>query len=286
MDNILITLTTTKNQKNIINNILTTIYLEECEDELRGHYNISINETLYMKKIDITQEKMRIPKIEYDIYSKLNGSNLIKLNISICKNNNIILSIPVNISENIDILNTSSDYYKDICYQSSSGSGTDMILNDRQKEFVEGNKTICQEECSLYHYDYDIKKVKCSCLVKESTNDYNDMNINKTKLYEKFGSKNDKDISNLKITSCNVFTSKENLKSNTGFYLLLIILFTFVVIFIIFCIKGYNSLKNKIEDIIYDKFKNETKIKKNIIDMNNNKIPSNKNTISKSKKIK
>ena len=94
LDNILITLTTTKNQKNIINNILTTIYLEECEDELRGHYKISKNETLYMKKIDITQEKMRIPKIEYDIYSKLNGSNLIKLNISICKNNNIILSIP------------------------------------------------------------------------------------------------------------------------------------------------------------------------------------------------
>ena len=196
-----------------------------------------------MKKIDINQQKMRIPKIEYDIYSKLNGSNLIKLNISICEKSKIILSIPVNISENIDILNTSSDYYKDICYQSTSERGTDIILDDRKKEFVEGNKTICQEECSFFHYDYDIKRANCSCFVKQSDDDYNDMNINTTKLYENFGDNEKKDVSNIKVTTFDIFTSKENLKSNTGFYLLLIILFIFLIIFIIFYIKGYNKLK-------------------------------------------
>ena len=35
-------------------------------------------------RVDIIQEKMKIPKIEYNLYSKINGTNLIKLNLSIC----------------------------------------------------------------------------------------------------------------------------------------------------------------------------------------------------------
>jgi hypothetical protein len=37
---------------------------------------------------------------------------------------------------------------------------------------------------------------------------------------------------------------------------LLFILAIFIIIFIIFCTKGYNSLKDKIESIIHKKFKN------------------------------
>ena len=74
------------------------------------------------------------------------------------------------------------------------------------------------------------------------------MNINKTKLYENFGEiKNNVGASNLGITSCNVFSSKENIESNTGFFLLLIIIALFIVVFIIFCTKGYNLLENKID---------------------------------------
>ena len=52
-------------------------------------------------------------------------------------------------------------------------------------------------------------------------------------------------------------SSKENIKSNTGFYLLLFIFVIFVIIFIIFCTRGYGLLKNKIDDVIYKKFKNK-----------------------------
>ena len=114
---ILITLTTTENQKINLNNNLTTIYLSECENSIRSHYNLINNETIYMKKIDVIQEGMKIPKIEYDIYCKLNSSKLIKLNITtICDKDKILLSIPIKITENIDILNTTSDYYKKIKY--------------------------------------------------------------------------------------------------------------------------------------------------------------------------
>ena len=53
-------------------------------------------------------------------------SNLKKLNLTICKTNKISLSIPVEITENLDKLNSSSGYFNDICYTASSESGTDI----------------------------------------------------------------------------------------------------------------------------------------------------------------
>ena len=58
---------------------------------------------------------MRIPKIEYDVYCKLNGTNLVKLNLSICKDTKIVLSIPVTVTQNVDELSGNSGYYNDIC---------------------------------------------------------------------------------------------------------------------------------------------------------------------------
>ena len=46
-----ITLTTSQNQKNNINNNMSVIDLGACETLLRNYYNISNNETIYMKKI-------------------------------------------------------------------------------------------------------------------------------------------------------------------------------------------------------------------------------------------
>ena len=95
----------------------------------------------------------------------------------------------------------------------------------------------------------------------------------------------------MKLTSCDVFSSKENIESNIGFYLLLIFLFIFIIIFIIFYIKGYNNLKNKMDVVIYKRFEHETKqeknkVKKNIIETNKNKKPLNNNKILSSKKPK
>ena len=238
-----------------------------------------------MKKMDITQEGMKIPKIEYDVYSKLNGTNLIKLNLSICENTKISISVPVIISEDLDKLNTSSDYFKDICYISKSESGTDIILKDRKKEFIEQNKTVCQEECDFSDYDYDIQKANCSCLVKESFSSISDMNINLTKLNEKFGNiNNETELSNLGITSCNVFESTDNIESNAGFYSLLFIIIIFIIIFIIFCCKGYHLLENQIDEVIYKKFKNESKTKKNNV-FKRNLIHSKKNKKKRNQKF-
>ena len=163
---------------------------------------------------------MNIPKIEYDVYYKLPDNKMKKLNLSICGDKKIYLSVPTIISDdNLDKYNTSSSYYNDICYSTTSESGTDISLNDRKKEFVEGNKTICQEECGFHNYDTDTKKANCSCTFKGSVSSIAEMNFNKDKLYENLGGINNKtDKTNLGITKCNVLSSTENIKSNTGFF--------------------------------------------------------------------
>ena len=51
IEKMIITITTTQNQKNNINNNMTRIDLGKCEALLRNYYNISINESLYIKKL-------------------------------------------------------------------------------------------------------------------------------------------------------------------------------------------------------------------------------------------
>ena len=264
-EKMVVTLTSTQNQKsnNNTNKNMTSLDLGNCETELRNYYNISDNETLYIKKTDIKQDGMKIPKIEYDVYYKFSGSKLIKLNISICEKTKISLFIPISITDNLDKLNSSSGYFNDKCYKASSDSGTDILLDDRKKEFFEGNKTVCQEKCDFSHYNYTTQVANCSCQVQESSNYFDEMNINKNELYQSLGYiNNKKEVSNIGITSCNVLSSNENIKSNVGFFLLLVILFIFIIIFIIFCTKGYNLLEEKWMKLFIKDFRMTKKIKK------------------------
>ena len=97
-------------------------------------------------------------------------------------------------------MNSSSGYYNDICYATTSNFGTDISLKDRKKEFIEGNKTVCQEDCIFYGYNDSNKKSKCSCKAKESLFNILDLKINKTKLCENFI--DIKNIVNFKIMIC------------------------------------------------------------------------------------
>ena len=68
-----ITFTTAQNQKNNTNNTnnnMTSIDLGECESLLREYYNISDDEPLYIKKIDIIQDETKTLKVELDVYAK------------------------------------------------------------------------------------------------------------------------------------------------------------------------------------------------------------------------
>ena len=240
-------LTTTENQKNNINSNMTSIDLGECENSLRQSYNLSDNETVYIKMFEISQEGMRIPKIEYDIYSKLDGEKLIKLNLTSCKNNKISLFIPVDNVDNLDKLNSKSGYYNDVCYTATSDNGTDITLEDRKNEYA--SKTVCQDDCDFVNYNYTSKKAKCSCIPKQSSSSFADMKIDINRLLDNF--KNIKNIANLNLLKCvKVLFSKIGILENVGFYIFNVFIIFHTTTLILFYLKKLNLLINNIKDMI------------------------------------
>ena len=249
-EKLLITFTTLQNQKNNIYN-MTTIDLGECETLLRNFYNITNNETLYMKKMDIHQEGMSTVKIEYDVYTKLFGNKLIKLNLSICEQSKISIKIPFKLTQHIDKYNSSSDYYNDICYTTTSQDGTDILLKDRQKEFIDKDKIICQENCDFLEYNYDTLVAECSCKVKECSKSFADMNINKAKILDNFI--NIKNYINFNFLMCyKKLFKKESILNNVGFYLIFIIILFHIITIFLFKMEHFSLLVNKIKKIIYE----------------------------------
>ena len=253
--NLKVTLTTSVNQKNNlyrIHNNQTKIDLGKYEILLRINNNITDDKVIYLKTIEVLEEGMKIPKIEFDAYSNLNGGKLVKLEKPKSTNTRIDIFIPMNISENIDMLNSSSGYYNDICYQSKSEYGTDMTLNDRRILFIENNKTICQEDCFPSDYDYNLKIIKCSCKINENNfiDSIINMNINKTKLFENF--KNIKNIANLNLLNCykKLFT-KNGILYNIGFFVSIPIIIFHIISIFIFFYNQFDKLINIIKDITF-----------------------------------
>ena len=249
-DKMTITITTTQNQKDNKNNNMTVIDLGECETLLRKEYKIPDSETLYMKKVDLIQEGMKIPKVEYDVYCKFSGTNLVKLNLTVCKNSRISLSVPVEISESLDKLNSSSGYYNDICYVATSDKGTDISLKDRKTEFIEGKKTVCQDGCDFSDYDYKTQKADCSCKVKESSSSILDMKINTTQLKENF--MDVKNIANINLMGCyDVLFSLNGIKLNIACFSIIPIAIFHISAIIIFYASQKSKIFSKISDIQY-----------------------------------
>ena len=248
---ITITLTTLKNQKKNINiyNNMTGIDIGKCEDKLREVYHIPKDKILFIKKIDLNQEGFKIPKVVFDLYCNINGTNLIKLNISHCKYTKYNISIPVKLTENIDKLNSSSGYYNDICYTSTTDAGTDIILKDRRNEFIKYKKTLCQDDCIFIDYNYNLEKAICSCNFKETPSTTANMNININELYKAFI--DIKNIANIKILVCyKVLFTKNIFRNNLACFIIIPIFIIHIIFIIIFYMRQIKSLVTKIIDII------------------------------------
>ena len=288
-ENINYTLTNTKNQKNIDDNKKnkTIIILGKCEIELKNKYNISDNDTLYIVKLDIYLEGMKIPKIEYEVYYPFYNETLEQLNLSFCQGMKIELYIPVEINDDLEKNDPKSNYYKDICSTSPSDSEIDIPIFDRQNLFIDNNMTLCEEDCDLVSYDSTTKKVQCSCRIKIRIPLLEEeIKFDKQLLKQSFT--DIKNIINLKVMKCykNVFIIKK-LTKNYGFYLFVVILIIFFISFILFYAKYYSILKDNIKDLIdaknYGFKQNENNIN---IDTNNPTLNDNANKLKKSKKLK
>ena len=276
-----IILSTTKNQKYNPNTSKTSINLKECEDIIKNEYKISLNDTLFILKLEITEEGMKIPKIEYELYYPLyDGEELIQLDLTKCKNNkiDIIYFVDINI-KNIDIdkYNKSSNYYNDLCTKSDSERKMDLSLSDRRNEFVDNNMTLCEEDCDLIEYNSTNNNTKCSCLIKVKLPFIDEIKFDKMKLLKSFI-----DIDNFlnyKFMKCykNILT-KDEIKNNAAFYIEILIFSSYIISLFLFLFKYYAILLSKLSKIIeLNKLENTTKNKNN---------PNKKRNPDKSKNIK
>ena len=56
------------------------------------------------------------------------------------------------LTDDIDKINSASEYYNDICYTFTSEDGTDISLSDRKNNCVNNNLTVCDVDCNFNWY--------------------------------------------------------------------------------------------------------------------------------------
>ena len=248
---------------------LSSLDLGECETIIKNKTNINDTEDLYLYIIEHNLEEINIPILEYVLFTE-NEDNII-VNLSICDNVNIQYQIPVSINEEEkDKYDPSSDFYNDECNSYSNNDSLDITLYDRKNDYNEHNMALCEKDCQYNKYNTETKKAECDCHIKKEISFSKDA-VDQNELVGKI-TDNEKKITNLQVTQCvNVFSSNEQIKSNSGFFTLLLILVIFLIVFIIFCVKGKKMLENKIDDIIYTNFEKNQDLNKRKSDLNNNR---------------
>jgi len=260
-DNIIYQISSSYNQNNKNYQNISVLKFKECENILKTKYNINQNDSIIIFKVDIYVEGLLMPIVEYELYHPITFQ---KLNLDICQNSNIEISVPVYINEEELFKHSpSSSFYNDICYPCSSENNTDITLHDRQLEFVNKNLTLCENNCKLIEYNHTINHSMCECKIKNEINIINDIKIDKDKLLKSFI--DIKSIINIEIMKCYyILLSKEGIIYNIGSYIILIIIIIFIVFTIIFILKGYKLVINKIE-IIFQILSDESVYSKDLV---------------------
>ena len=272
-NNLIYELTSTDVDNN--NNNISSINLRECEEKLILNNSINMSDSLLILKVDIYGIGILVPLIEYEVY---NIETKEKLDLSICKNDKIDISIPVNIDENnLYKYNISDDYFYDKC--SIKDKDIDIILNDRRNEYYINNMSVCEKDCFFKEYNSNTKKVVCECLIKINFPLIEEIEINRD-LFMKHLT-NISTIMNLDIIKCyDIMFTKEGLIKNIGNYIFISIILINIVLFFLFIIKDFKKIQNLIIDLIRNKNINKTEIiKKKEIKNQNNILPKKKKNI-------
>ena len=242
-DNIIYTITSTSNQRNNRNiSNASSIDLGDCEDKLKYKYNISKNANLYILKIDAIIGNMN--KLEYEVYYPFSANNLTKLDLVVCKNMKVDITIPIYIPPNeLYKYNKSNALYNDICYTSENDSEIYKPLKDRQDEFVNNNISVCEEDCDLISYNIKTNESLCSCFIKLKLPLISEIKIDKEKMFSNF--KNIKNIANLKLLKCYylIFLKSNIIKNSANYIVAILIILSIISIFVFICHDYINNIR-------------------------------------------
>ena len=264
-----ITFQMTKTGKKATNNKISHIDFFECEKILQGKFGIE--EPLIIITADIKRNDTISTQVEYQVF---NPNTLEQLNLSFCENVNIDIYTPLYLDpgtynrakqlkdQGYDIFNISDDFYNDICSTFNSENDTDIILNDRRKDFYNPNITLCEDKCQYDGFDIDTLKVKCRCNLKPKVNsDTSKVKFTPNTILENFY-KLEK-YANIKIVTCyeQVF-NLSRLKKNYGSYFIIVISLLFITTMIIIFATIHKKTNDILKNIIFGSLSLDKQINK------------------------
>ena len=291
-ENVAFQISTVDSQKNNNNNGISSIDLGECEKKLKKYYSINKDESLIIYKQDIRTDNLATTYVLYNIFHPY---TLQPLNLSICSEDKISLSVPVKLKDQTlslytslnesgyNLFDSNDSFYNDICTPYTTENGTDIILIDRKEIIVEiGNDmNLCQKGCKLKSYDLKTNRAICICYIQINGEEFlNFNNLESENFIDDLV--NTLKYSNYLVMKCYklIFQSKY-IKKNFGFIFMIIILICFLILVLIYTIKGRKKIDYFINLILKKKDDNKNKINYN------KKIWSTKTvTIKDIKKIK
>ena len=158
----------------------------------------------------------------------------------------------------------------------TSDDGTDICLEDRRKEFVNNNMSLCEENCELVDYNYTTKKVKCSCDVKLEISEKHDPKFDKKDFFKSFI--DIKNMLNFSVMKCFKYVMKiKDLMKNYGFFFISFIILLYFITLIIFSCHSFYKLKLNISKIVIELKFNELNQQNNNNDKNNENNNNNDN---------
>ena len=126
----------------------------------------------------------------------------------------------------INIFNSSSDFYNDVCNKFTTPENTDMYLQERRDEYYIRD-AICETGCVQIGYDKETERAVCKCKIKISTEGYENVTFSPNELDEKFKKKYI--LPNIRVVKCffkNIWTM------NFGQILTIILFLAFISLYI------------------------------------------------------
>ena len=177
------------------------IDLGPCEDKLRKYYNISEIIHLTIIKIDFKTNESSINNVQYEVFNPLNRTE--RLDLSICEKEKVFIKNPIENSfankisyvmgsSNENIFSEGHKFYNDECYIFTSEYGTDVLLQDRKKDYNFKNK-ICQHGCQLKKYNSTTQEALCSCEPNKGFIDINNINLEEIMINDAINSYDEND---------------------------------------------------------------------------------------------
>ena len=306
--NAIFELSTVEFQKYYDNINFSSVDLGQCENVLRERHNIPNENKLLILKLDIKKIEKKSTYVLYEIYDSV---SLKKLNLEYCKNLNlkIIIHVPaqldstsISLYENLkkwgyNLFDSGDPFYHDVCTLFTNQFGTDVIIEDRRKDYYLPYNTLqlCQEGCDFNSYDKLIQKAECYCNGQTNAviTDITKLHFDKEIIADIFLDtiKN----SNFRVLKCyKAAIDLSTILTNKGRIIFTLIIVLFLVLMIIYYVKekkkinkiinyvfkvklmNYKSkIENKPKSKITKKKRKNTKKHSAVFNLDNNKIKKN-----------